>query len=138
PRREIGTLREAVRGAAADGLDPADYDLQAADTILATDQGGAFPKKPRVEPLVDADVRLSYAFLKFASHLERGRVVPGQVDEHWFGRQREGDLVEVLKVSLDSGKMTEALDGLRSQHPQYAALKAVLARYREAKAHGGW
>jgi hypothetical protein len=30
-------------------------------------------------------VRLSYTFLKFAEHLERGRVPPGQVDAHWFG-----------------------------------------------------
>jgi murein L,D-transpeptidase YcbB/YkuD len=138
PRREIGILRDAVRAAAADGLNPADYDMRSADTLLAYEKGGLFKKHGELEPLVDADVRLSYAFLRFASHLERGRVSPGQVDEHWFGKQREGDLVQILKVSLDSGKLGDALDGLRSRHPQYAALKQVLARYRDVKARGGW
>jgi L,D-transpeptidase YcbB len=138
PRPEIGILREAVRASAQDGLNPADYDMSAADTLAAAKEGGLFKKRDNVEAQLDADVRLSYAFLKFASHLERGRVPPGQVDEHWFGQQREGDLAQILKVSLDSGKLGDALDGLRSQHPQYAALKKVLARYRDAQARGGW
>jgi L,D-transpeptidase YcbB len=138
PRREIGSLREAVRSAAEDGLNPADYDMGAADTLLAAEGSGLFKKRGAVEPLVDADVRLSYAFLKLASHLERGRVAPGQVDEHWFGQQRQGDLPQILKASLDSGKLGDALSSLRSQHPQYAALKQVLARYRAVQAQGGW
>jgi murein L,D-transpeptidase YcbB/YkuD len=138
PRAEIQAFRSAVQAAAAEGLEPAAYDLGAADALLATEGGGLFKKKAPVEPLVDADVRLSQAFLTFASHLEQGRVAPGQVDEHWFGQQRKGDLAQVLKVSLDSGKLEEALDGLKAQHPQYAALKKTLAAYRAAAAHGGW
>jgi murein L,D-transpeptidase YcbB/YkuD len=138
PRPEIQVFRDAVQAAAAEGLDPAAYDLGAADALLTTEGGGLFKKKAPVEPLVDADVRLSQAFLTFASHLERGRVSPGEVDEHWFGQTRKGDLAQVLKASLDSGKLGETLDSLKAQHPQYAALKKTLARYREAAAHGGW
>ncbi|HET6897529.1 MAG TPA: peptidoglycan-binding protein, partial [Vicinamibacteria bacterium] len=136
-RKEIGVLRDAIQRAAADGLDPAEYDLAPADVLQAARGRGLF-KKGDAEPLLDADVRLTYTFLKFAEHLERGRVPPGQVDEHWFGAQRDEDLAKVLKASLDSGKLGEGLERLKSQHPQYAALKKVLARYREAAAHGGW
>jgi murein L,D-transpeptidase YcbB/YkuD len=137
PRREIQVFRDAVQAAAADGLDPAAYDLRAADA-LTSERGGLIKKQGPVEPIVDADVRLTQAFLTFAKHLQQGRVAPGQVDEHWFGQPRNGDLAQVLKVSLESGKLAEALDGLKAQHPQYAALKKALARYREAAAHGGW
>jgi murein L,D-transpeptidase YcbB/YkuD len=138
-RREIATLRDAVGRAAEDGLNPADYDLRPVETLLAARPGGIFKRQTvNLEALMDADVRLSYTFLKLAGHLERGRIPPGQVDEHWFGQQRQGDLVTVLKTSLDSGKLGESLEALKSQHPQYAALKKVLARYREVAAHGGW
>jgi L,D-transpeptidase YcbB len=140
PRREIAALQEAVRHAADDGLNPADYDLRPAQTLLAADPGGLLRRKkgPDLEPLMDADVRLSFTMLELASDLERGRIPPGQVDEHWFGTQRDEDLVQVAKSALDSGRIGEALDGLKSRHPQYAALKTVLARYREVAAHGGW
>jgi murein L,D-transpeptidase YcbB/YkuD len=137
-RPAIAALRGEIQRAAEDGLNPADYDLRAADTLQAARGGGLFKKGGDPEPLLDADIRLSYAFLKFAAHLERGRVRPGQVDEHWFGSQRDEDLVQALKVALDSGKIGESLDRLRSQHPQYAALKKALARYREVALRGGW
>jgi murein L,D-transpeptidase YcbB/YkuD len=137
PRREIGVVRDAVQRASADGLDAAEYDLGPADTLQAAPGRGLF-KKGDPEPLLDADVRLSYTFLKFAEHLERGRVAPGQVDQHWFGVQRDEDLVKALKVALDSGDLGQTLEKLRSQHPQYAALKEVLSRYREVASRGGW
>jgi L,D-transpeptidase YcbB len=144
PRREIAVLRDSIRRAAEDGLNPSDYDLRAADTLQSSSGRGLFKKGvdlekgENLEPLIDADVRLSYTLLKFARHLERGRVPPGQVDTHWFGTQRDEDLVAALKVALESGRLGESLEKLRSQHAQYAALKKVLARYREVAAAGGW
>ncbi|HEU0094767.1 MAG TPA: L,D-transpeptidase family protein [Vicinamibacteria bacterium] len=138
PRPEIAVLRDSIRRAAEDGLNPSDYDLRAADTLQSSSGRGLFKKGGDLEPLMDADVRLSYTFLKFASHLERGRVPPGQVDAHWFGTQRDEDLVQALKVALESGRLAESLEKLESQHAQYGALKTVLARYREVAAAGGW
>ena len=141
PRPEIATLRAAVARAAEDGLDPAEYDLRPGETLLAARGGhGLFDRRPSIDmdAAMDADVRLSYAFLKLATHLERGRVPPGQVDPHWFGTQRQEDLATVLRTSLASGRFEQTLDTLRPQHPQYAALKSLLARYREVAAHGGW
>jgi murein L,D-transpeptidase YcbB/YkuD len=137
-RPAIAVLREQIQRASEDGLNPADYDVGPADTLQAAKGRGLFKKGSDPEPLLDADIRLSHAFLKFAAHLERGRVRPGQVDEHWLGSQREEDLVKTLKAAVDSGKIGESLERLRSQHPQYAALKKVLARYRQVAINGGW
>ena len=92
-RKEIAVLREQVQRASEDGLNPADYDLGSAETLQAAKGRGLFKKGGDPEPLMDADIRLSHAFLKFAAHLMRGRVRPGQVDKHWFGSQRDEDLV---------------------------------------------
>ncbi|PYQ53312.1 MAG: hypothetical protein DMF78_09265 [Acidobacteria bacterium] len=139
PRKDIATLRTAVAQVEADGLNPADYDLSAAAALESARSHNPF-KGSSLAPdvLADADLRLSYTYLKLARHLERGRVPPGKVDEHWFGQQRRDDFVKVLKAALDSGHLAESLIALEPQQPQYAALKQVLARYREAAARGGW
>jgi L,D-transpeptidase YcbB len=139
PRKDIAALRTAVAQVAADGLNPADYDLSAAAVLESARSHDPFEGSSLTpEALADADLRLSYTFLKLASHLERGRVPPGKVDEHWFGQQRQDDFVKVLKATLDSGRLAESLTALEPQHPQYAALKRVLASYREVAAQGGW
>ena len=137
PRPEISVVQTAVQRAAEDGLDPADYDLRPASTLLGV-RKDALDRQGALEPVLEADVRLSYTLVKLASQLEQGRVLPGKVDEHWVGVTRQDDLVKLLKASLDSGTVGESLDRLKPQHPQYAALKKLLARYRDVAAHGGW
>jgi L,D-transpeptidase YcbB len=137
PRPQIAALQAAVQRAAEDGLDPADYDVRPASTLLGA-RKDALEGKEGAEPILDADVRLSFTLVKLASQLEQGRILPAKVDEHWVGMTRQDDLVKVLRASLDSGTVAESLDHLKPQHPQYAALKKLLARYREAAAHGGW
>ena len=138
-RSDVEALREAIRRAAEDGLDPSDYDPSALDTLLAARPAGLFRRATvPIETLVDADVRASCAFLKLALHLELGRVPPGKVDKHWFGTQRQDDPVKMLEASLRSGTVGKSLERLRPRHPQYTALQQVLARYREIAAGGGW
>jgi len=52
--------------------------------------------------------------------------------------ERQDDLAKVLKASLDAGTVGQSLDRLHPQHPQYAALKRLLAQYRQIAARGGW
>lgn len=137
PRPEIAALRDAVRRASEDGLDPADYDLRPADTLLAA-RKDAFDRGAGLAPVLDADVRLSYTLLKFAGQLEQGRVLPAKVDEHWVGVERQDDLAKMLQASLDAGTVGPSLERLKPQHPQYAALKKLLAQYRDVAARGGW
>src|SRR6185436_5766184 len=86
----------------------------------------------------DADLRLSHAFLAYASHLLAGRVDPRKGDSQWFGQVRRADLGGVLEQAVGTGQVGPALQGLLPTHPQYAALKQALQRHREIAQRGGW
>ena len=49
----------------------------------------------RPEQVAEADLRLTYMFMRYATHLQQGRVDPSDVDPHWFGQPRRVDLVDV-------------------------------------------
>src|SRR6185295_5908048 len=139
PGREASELISAVRSAGDEGLDPADYDLKALDELRTEKSRNPFKKDALLpEQVAEADLRLTYMFMKYATHLLQGRVDPSEVDSHWFGRQRQVDLPDLLARALDSGDVAEALRGVLPRHAQYTALKKELARYRDIASHGGW
>jgi len=139
PGREASELINAVQAAGDEGLDPADYDLQALDQLRTEKSRNPF-KKDALPPeqVAEADLRLTYMFMRYATHLLQGRLDPSEVDSHWFGRQRQVDLADLLARALDSGEVAEALRGVLPRHAQYTALKKELARYRDIAARGGW
>src|SRR5262245_41832614 len=143
PARE---LMEAVQHAPEEGLDPADYDLaplgaaagEGTEADAHKAKGG--PRSDRLTPAeaAEADLRLTHAFLKYASDLLIGRVEPRKVDPRWFGQTRRVAVTGLLDQALASGQVGKTLAGLLPQHPQYAGLKRALASYREIAARGGW
>jgi L,D-transpeptidase YcbB len=139
PRREAADLIAAIEGARGDGLDPADYDLQALAALRTEKSKNPF-KRNSVQPeqVAEADLRLTYVFLKLASHLLTGRVDPEAVDPHWFGQPRQVDLASVLDRALDDAGVAQTLRELAPRHQQYALLKQTLQRYREIEQQGGW
>jgi len=139
PGREASELINAVHSARDEGLDPADYDLKALDQLRTEKSRNPFKKDALLpEQVAEADLRLTYMFMRYATHLLQGRVDPSEVDSHWFGRQRQVDLPDLLARALDSGEVADALRSVLPRHAQYAALKKELARYRDIAAHGGW
>jgi L,D-transpeptidase YcbB len=139
PRAEASELINAIRSAGDEGLDPADYDLKALDELRTEKSRNPFKKDALLpEQVAEADLRLTYMFMKYATHLLQGRVDPSEVDSHWFGRQRQLDLPDLLARALDSGDVAEALRGVLPRHAQYTALKKELARYRDIASRGGW
>jgi murein L,D-transpeptidase YcbB/YkuD len=130
PLPAVDELAASVEAVAADGLDPADYDLEPL-AILREKSGGLF-KRRSVTPdqAAEADLRLTCTFLKLASHLLTGRIAPGAVDPHWFGQARQVDLEAVLERALGGSGVSATLSGLAPQHAQYRLLKEALARYR--------
>jgi murein L,D-transpeptidase YcbB/YkuD len=138
-RPAVATLQHAVAEAYGDGLNPAHYEL--GNTKLLRERSwNPFRRHDDVDPgtLADLDLRLSATALKFASHLVRGRVKPGTVDKHWFGRQREDDVVKILRAGFDADQLEKTFHLLRPQHPQYQGLKRALAEHRRIAAAGGW
>jgi murein L,D-transpeptidase YcbB/YkuD len=138
PGAEASELIDAVHAAREEGLDPADYDLKALE-LLRTEKSRNPFKKDALHPelVAEADLRLTYMFMRYATHLLQGRVEPSDVDAHWFGQQRRMDLVDVLNRALDSGDVGEALRSVLPRHAQYTTLKRELARYREIAQRGG-
>ncbi len=80
----------------------------------------SFPTK-----VAEADLRLTYMFVKYATHLLQGRVDPSEVDAHWFGKQRQADLVARLAAEGDLARA----DGDVFDETVEGALKRFEKRY---------
>ena len=111
----------ALRAAGDDGLDPRDY---------ATDLDS--------RRSAEADVRTTFAFLRYASDVRTGRTDPRTVDDHWVGKRRDGDLAKTLAAATDDRSVHDTLEKLPPRHGQYAALRGAMARYRKIAESGGW
>lgn len=146
--------RELVReiGAAAeDGLDPEAYGAR--EIARRADELGDEPRSfaerwlarlpgigrdaVPVDRRVELDVLLTDAYLSHAEDLAHGRVAARDVGADLKVPDDRVDVVASLERAL-AGSVTSEIDRLRPSHPEYAALRKALARYRELAARGGW
>jgi murein L,D-transpeptidase YcbB/YkuD len=139
-KREASALAQAVAKAGLEGLDPTDYDLGPAVSIAQrwssrkpSDGEANDPAKAAL-----AELRLTYVFMRYASHLQAGRVDPRKLDAHWVGQTRKSELPDLLEAALSGSGVTATLAGLLPRHPQYALLKKALERQRKVAGDGGW
>jgi murein L,D-transpeptidase YcbB/YkuD len=115
-----GLLR-AIRAADQEGLNPADYRV---DAIAAYRHSFDPARAP------DVDLELTYAYLTYARDLVHGTVDPEDLDPHWHAVHRDVDLHAALQNGLDENRIEESLQRLAPTAPQYQGLKHELARYR--------
>ena len=106
-------LRAAVAGAAAHGLDPADYHAAALAQIDPS------------EPDRYADELATDAYLTLAAHLLAGRLDPVSIEPDWTAARRGRDLAAYLQGALANGAIGESLEALSPAQPGYAALHKV-------------
>ncbi|MEL7198303.1 MAG: L,D-transpeptidase family protein [Pseudomonadota bacterium] len=115
-------LIAVIEGIGAEGLDPADYDLQALKTAIAS------------APSAELNQIASQNFVWLVEDLRDGRT-PQDARKQWFVEDpdrninRTGDL---LTEALATGDIAGTLLGLNPSHPDYAMLKAELAATPEA------
>lgn len=108
----------------AEGLDPADYDPQGLAALLQSNN-----------PIV-ISAAATARFDQLSSDLALGHVKkPARID--WY--VADSDLNDqkqdvLLRSALAAHNIPAALDGLLPTHPQYAALKAALAKTPESEA----
>jgi L,D-transpeptidase YcbB len=120
-------LARALRDAGREGLDGAAYFDPAFDGASDTDEAAGA-----------VDLRLTDAFLRYASDVGRGRFDPAAINPYWAQRTRPVDVAALLRVAAESRDVEDALRGLLPRNPQYAALREALARYRAIDEDGGW
>ncbi|HEX8626393.1 MAG TPA: L,D-transpeptidase family protein [Allosphingosinicella sp.] len=114
-RKDAQQLLRYVEGIGSEGLDPADYNAAALRAAIDSDDDGL------------SEIATS-TFLKVASDLKFGHVRDGgRIDWHvkddsWNVYDQQALLDRAVK-----GDVAETFESLLPTHPQYAALKALLA-----------
>lgn len=132
PSREATELLRRIQACRLQGLDPDEYGLEALAPLVGPGPG------PAAEDPAALDVRLSYAFLKYASDLAEGRFNPRGASFYWAEKPRSADLLATLETALSSGQLARILAGLEPDHVPYEALKESLARHHAIAEAGGW
>lgn len=84
------------------------------------------------------DVAATMTWLRAGMLLSEGRVSPSIVDTLWAPTSTHLDLVNRLRVALDSGWIATAFDSLAPPQDAAVRLRQALARYRAIAASGGW
>ena len=134
-------IAEAERGVAVleaageQGLDPRDY--QAADLRQALSQAAQQSLPPGQQARLSA--ALSQALQRYLSDLRKGRIDPQSLGVRFEQpRQQPLDVDSLLRDAIAAQRLAQALREAEPQVPMYAALRHVLARYRELSGHPAW
>jgi murein L,D-transpeptidase YcbB/YkuD len=123
-------LVAAVQWADRDGLDPRLYD------IALVDERGNGRKRFSEEDAGEVEVRLTFAYMQFASDLADGVSDLAQSHPAWHMRPRTFDPAAHLTMAIADGKIAESLDALRPGNQEYRALGELLADYRNRASNG--
>lgn len=118
-------LMDRIARADEDGLDPADYPLPWADL------GRSFRSSP--DRIARYDLMLSQAVARYARHAYAGRVVPTKVSAMLDYTVNPPAADAVLGLVAGSDDPAATLAAYNPPQPEYAALRAELARLRAAE-----
>ncbi len=134
---KIGDLITAIRGAFADGLDPADYHLEKIEYVYGELGAGRI-----LTPMERAalDLMLTDSLIRWAYHQRFGKVNPQSLDSGWnFRRQLDNrDPAAIVQEAIDSPSPTRFLASFFPRGWVYTQLQAGLGNYRQIAAAGGW
>lgn len=114
----VAALIEVIENIDAEGLDKRDYDLQA---LQVSSRSG---------PSEELDAIATKNFIWLVEDLRDGRT-PMSARTQWFVVDPDRDKYptkDLLAKALKSGDIAGALDSIKPTHPDYAALKAELAK----------
>ncbi|MDZ5647084.1 L,D-transpeptidase family protein [Nitrospirillum sp. BR 11828] len=113
-----------------EGLNPNDYSAAA----LTGQQGHL--DSPEAQASFESG--LSLALVHYASDVSVGRIIPTLADPELVIDRPPFDRAQFLAAVAAAPDLAPLLAGLPPHRPEYAALKAALAHYRQMKAAGGW
>lgn len=131
-------LLQVLQAAQQEGLRPEEYHVKT--IALLAEQLSVFHEQGiSVEPLqlVRLDILLTDAYLRYAGDVTGGRVEADKVyPKEWRNPPRNGNLIETLQSSLESGQAVKALQDMLPDDPEYRLLRDTLATYRRLAAEG--
>jgi len=130
-------LIEALERAEDEGLNARDYPAEYLRESVQPDRF-TFGVAADLTHAASVELYFSAFFLKFASDLHSGRILPTKVDPKLYWRNKSTDLVAALRLISRLGSMTEFIEAWQPQIPEYTGLKEILASYRRIAAAGGW
>jgi len=119
-------LMARIGRAADDGLDPADYALPFAEVGLYLDA--------REEKIARAELQLSQAVAAYARHAYSGRVTPSEITSNFSYKLNPPAADDVLSLVSASSDPVATLAAYNPPQPEFAALRAELARLRATEA----
>ena len=128
---EMEALLAAVKRADRDGLDPLLYDIAFVD-----ERGGNGRKRFSEDDAGQVDVRLTFAYLQFASDLADGVSDLAQADPAWHRRPRTFDPATHLATAIADGKIAESLDALRPTRQGYPCARGPPRRLSNPRQPG--
>ena len=125
PVASLKTTIEALSGAAAHGLDPADYDAawleQQFATLTATSSGA---------DLALLDLGVSTALVRILNAVHKGRVDPATMYWGYDNSARNLDLAALLPAVRDTEGLAPTLDAVSPRLTHYDRARRTLALYR--------
>jgi len=122
---KMKTLLAAIKQADRDGLDPAVYDAG------VTDERGRDRTRFTEENVGEVEVRVTLAYMQFASDLADGVSDLARSHPAWRVRPQSFDAAAHLTQALADGRIAESLDALRPKNREYRVLAELLADYRK-------
>lgn len=122
-------LAALLHGADQEGLNPLHYHADAMERRVGSDQ---------VTVQAELDLLIADAVMEYAADLRAGRLPPRTIAPELVAAPPRLDPVEVAKRARDETNLAAFLTGFTPPHPQYAALRDALRRYRAMAAGGGW
>ena len=134
PDAQVQQLLDAIRRSRDDGLQPADYHLNALNNLLdalhAPESFGAL----RNRQLTALDLLSSDAFLLLGEHELSGRLATPDLEPRKSVKGHPERLTKALSEVFGGADPSALLSGMAPADPMYLAMRAELARYRKLTA----
>ncbi len=129
PGPRVAAAIDVLAAAEDDGLDPADYDLEAIRKLASAAAAAS---------LAPLEIGLSRALLRFLSDLAGGRAARVTAAADGESLREAIDEAQLITGAVEAEDLTAFVAGARPQSARYAALRQALAEYRRIAAEGGW
>jgi L,D-transpeptidase YcbB len=135
PILQAGALIAQFKQAAAEGLNPEDYDASRWDARVTALQ--PMPSPPSSDTLARFDLALTVSAMRFLSDLHSGRPTTERAQIAFKPEPGKFNVPDVLRNQiLPAANMQSAIDAVQPQYAGYVRAKDALAAYLKMAAQG--